>query len=184
MSSFFGSSGGAGPLDCPRGSKADPENTSHTTLQHGIASYICFGFSHRLTSSYVDFSVLQSGTNRHFYSLWKLRMRKNTKPNKRLSIPTAGERTTGEWRGVSCCSDCRHGSGRTILSHLEAAELNCPSIKHSRLRKCKMSISHSHLYSSSHRSAHGGHQGNSGLRQTQRMVPEEFHNRTQSPTQQ
>lgn len=44
MSSFFASSGGAGPLDWPRGSKVDPENTSHTTLQSVIARVICFGF--------------------------------------------------------------------------------------------------------------------------------------------
>lgn len=32
MSSFFDSSGGAGPLDWPRGSKVEPENTNHIII--------------------------------------------------------------------------------------------------------------------------------------------------------
>lgn len=33
VSSFFASSAGAGPLDWPRGSKVEPENTNHTNDQ-------------------------------------------------------------------------------------------------------------------------------------------------------
>lgn len=35
MSSFFASSGGAGPLDWPKGSKLEPENTDKCCMHEG-----------------------------------------------------------------------------------------------------------------------------------------------------
>lgn len=46
VSSFFASSAGAGPLDWPRGSKAEPENINHTNS----SLYNCKGKDTKLAS--------------------------------------------------------------------------------------------------------------------------------------